>query len=133
MAEDMHGIGACMEGGHVLGGVAGGMRGRGHVRYGGMLGRGMYGMGCAWQGTCMVGGMLSRGHTWQGTCMIDRGVHGRRDGHCNGRYASYLNAFLYVYKSKTFVKYPGVLIRGHQHQHKPIILANFPENLLGVK
>ena len=54
----------------------------------------------AWQGVCMAGDMRGRGacmaggmhggggHAWQG------GVHGRRDGHCSDRYASYWNAFL---------------------------------------
>ena len=104
--------GACMEGGHVWGGVAGGMHGR---------------------GACKVGWHAWQGHAWQGECMAGGGVHGRRDGHCSGRYASSWNVFLYVYKSKTLVKYSGVLIRGYQHQHKPIILANFPENCVGVK
>ena len=32
-----------------------------------------------------------------------RGMHGRRDGHCSGRYASYWNAFLFVTElNKTF-------------------------------
>ena len=31
----------------------------------------------------------------EGACMAGvGGVHGRRDGHCSGRYASYWNAFL---------------------------------------
>ena len=29
-----------------------------------------------------------------GGCAWQRGVRGRRDGHCSGRYASYWNAFL---------------------------------------
>ena len=59
--------------------------------------------GCAWQ----------RGHKWQGVCVAEGacvveacmagggmhvwwggGTHGRRDGHCSGRYVSYWNAFL---------------------------------------
>ena len=54
----------------------------------------------AWQGACVAGG-----HAWQGACVAEgacmaggvRGkgaVHGRRDGHCSGQYASYWNAFL---------------------------------------
>ena len=41
-------------------------------------------------GACMAGRLV-----WQGVCMVGgRGVHGRRDGHCSGRYTSYWNAFL---------------------------------------
>ena len=36
-----------------------------------------HGVGMHGRGACVAGGM-----------------HGRRDGHCNGRYASYWNAFL---------------------------------------
>ena len=44
------------------------------------------------RGVCVVGGMHGRG-----ACMVGGGgvVHGRRDGHCSGRYASYCNAFLF--------------------------------------
>ena len=85
--------GACMVGGHVWQGVcmAGGMCGRGH----------------AWQGSCVAGGVcVARGGAWQG-------VHGR--GHaCHtclppdttrygrsmcGRFASYWNAFLYLWSA----------------------------------
>ena len=44
--------------------------------------------------------MAGGGHAWQEACVVGGGMHGgggmrgRRDGHCNGRYASYLNAFL---------------------------------------
>ena len=48
-------------------------------------------------------GMHSRGHAWQGGMQgkgsiggsVEEGVHGRRDGYCSGRYASYWNAFLF--------------------------------------
>ena len=52
----------------------------------------------AWQGACVVGG-----HAWQGgvsgggmagRACVAGGGHGRRDGHCSRRYASYWNAFL---------------------------------------
>ena len=47
--------------------------------------------GSAWQGGVRGWGMHGRGaHVWRG----GGGVHGRRDGHCNGRHASYWNAFL---------------------------------------
>ena len=136
MAGGMRGRG-CMVGAYVAGGMHGrGMHGIGACVAGGMHGRGSCGgggRGHAWQGACKVGWYAWQGHAWQGECMAGGGVHGRRDGHCSGRYASSWNVFLYVYKSKTLVKYPGVLIRGHQHQHEPIILANFPENCVGVK
>ena len=70
--------------------MAGGMCGR----WQGVHGKGgyMHGVG----GACVVvGGMHGReeacvagGHAWQG------GMHGKRDGHCSRRYASYWNAFL---------------------------------------
>ena len=71
---------------------------------------------------CMAGGIYDKGHAWQGTCMAG-GMHGMESCVVGC-------AFLYVYKSKTLVKYPGVLIRGHQHQHQPIILANFFRKLV---
>ena len=46
----------------------------------------------------MAGDVRSGGHVWQGGCvaggMHGGGVRGRRDGHCSGQYASYLDAFL---------------------------------------
>ena len=46
------------------------------------------------QGACMAGGRVV------GACMAGgvhgRGMRGRRDGHCSGRYASYWNAFLFT-------------------------------------
>ena len=60
---------------HVKGGACmskGGMRGKGD----------MYGKG----GMCVAK---------EGVCMVKEGMHGRRDGHCSGRYASYWNAFLF--------------------------------------
>ena len=69
-----------------------------------MVGGGMCGGGACvagghvWQGACMAGGAYmaegacilggGRGCVWQG------GMHGRRYGHCSGRYASYWNVFL---------------------------------------
>ena len=32
-----------------------------------------------------------------GACVAVGGVHGRRHGHCSGRYPSYWNAFLLIY------------------------------------
>ena len=67
-------LGACMVGGmHGGGCVAGGVC----VHGGG--------------GACMAGGMHGGGHVWGGI------MHGRRDGHCSGRYASHWNAFLFRY------------------------------------
>ena len=80
---------ACVKnsvGGHVWQG--------GCVWQGGMLGGGgVHGGGHAWRG-----GMHGRvgGHVWLGG-----GMHGRRDGHCNIRYASYFNAFLFLNNLKT--------------------------------
>ena len=60
----------------------------------------MRGMGCAWHGA-----VHSRGCAWLGGNAWHRGmhgggcvwgVHGRRDGHCSGRYASYWNAFSFL-------------------------------------
>ena len=50
---------------------------------------GVHGRGCAWQGDmCGRGACMAEGHVWQ------RGMRGRTDGHCSGRYASYWNVFL---------------------------------------
>ena len=51
----------------------------------------MHDRGHAWQGVCMAEG----GHAWQGG-MCGGGMHGRRDGHWSGRYASYWNAFFFI-------------------------------------
>ena len=50
--------------------------------------------------------MTGGGHVWlgvvhgKGVCVAgvhaSQGVRGRRDSHCSGRYASYLNAFLFL-------------------------------------
>ena len=61
----------------------GGIHGRGVA--GGIHGRVCVAEGHAWQGACVAGGMCGRGG----------GMHGRRDSHCSGRYASYWNAFLF--------------------------------------
>ena len=50
-------------------------------------------------GACVVGGAcMAGGHAWQGACVAGgvhgRGMRGRRNGHCSGRYASYWNAYL---------------------------------------
>ena len=84
--------------------MVGAMRGRGAHKMGGsMHGRGMCGRGACVAGACMVGVAFMAGrHAWWGVCvagrgdMHGRGMRGRRDGHCSGRYASYLNAFLFV-------------------------------------
>ena len=47
--------------------------------------------GCAWHG-----GVHGRGCAWQVACVVG-GVHGRRDGHCSRRYASYWNELLLIY------------------------------------
>ena len=44
------------------------------------------------EGACVVGSMHGRG-------LCGMGVHGRRDGHCSGQYASYWNAFLFLSNS----------------------------------
>ena len=44
-------------------------------------------------GMCGIGCMRGRVGAWQGG-MHGGGVRGRRDGHCSGQYASYLDAFL---------------------------------------
>ena len=67
----------------------------------GMCGRGGHGRGAcmagghAWQGACVVGGGCVVGMCMVGGVHDRGGVHGRRDGHCSGRYASYWNAFLF--------------------------------------
>ena len=43
------------------------------------------------RGACMVGAHVWQGCAWRGACM-----HGRRDDHCSGWYASYWNAFLFA-------------------------------------
>ena len=65
--------------------MTGGVHGTGACVAGGLHGRGM----------CMA-----RGHVWQGVCVAGGRMHGRRDGHCSGRYASYWNAFLFRYNEK---------------------------------
>ena len=79
---------------------------------GSMCGKG----GMHGEGTCALkGGMcgerghawLKGGHVWQrgpvwyggmhgrGMCVVE-GMHGRRDSHCSGWYASYWNTFLFM-------------------------------------
>ena len=76
---------------------------------GSMHGRGMHDRGHAWQGhawqgafvvgVCMAGGMHGSWGVCDRGCAWQRRVHGRRDGHCSGWYASYWNAFLLIEKS----------------------------------
>ena len=54
----------------------------------------MYKGGMHGRGVCMTGGVCSRGHVWHGGVCVVGSMHGRRDGHCSGWYASYWNAFL---------------------------------------
>ena len=57
---------------------------------------------CMAKGVCVAGGTyMAGGHTWQGVgafvaggCAWQGDMHGRKDGHCNGWYASSWNAFL---------------------------------------
>ena len=72
--------------------LKGGVRGRGS-----MHGRGVYMVG----GACMVVGCVLGGMCDRGPCMAG-GMGGRRDGHCSGRYASYWNAFLYLFFQPDF-------------------------------
>ena len=86
---------------------------RGMLDKGGHAGKGKCvakGIMCG-KGVCMVKGGVHRGHAWQGLCKVgacivggmhggglhggEGGMHGKRDGHCSGRYASYWNAFLF--------------------------------------
>ena len=48
-------------------------------------------------GACMAGGVWwGLGHAWQrGTC-VARGICGRKNCNCSGRYASYWNSFLLI-------------------------------------
>ena len=92
-------LGVCVWWGHVCGGgmrcMAGGVHGRGSMHGGGHAWQGgMHGGG----GMCGGGGgMLGGGCAWQrGMCGRGGGLHGRRDGHCSGQYASYWNAFLFL-------------------------------------
>ena len=75
--------------------TGGGVRGReGHAWW-----------GLVWwgEGMCMAGDMCGRAVCGRGACVgegacISGGIHGRRDGHCSGRYASCCNAFLFWLK-----------------------------------
>ena len=49
---------------------------------------GVHGRGVHGGGACVARGVRGGGHAWRG------GMRGRRDGHCSGQYASYLNVFL---------------------------------------
>ena len=82
----MHGGGVSVARGHACGGpcMAGGMCDEGHVWQGHL-----------WQGACVAGGMCGRG-----TYMVG-GMYGRRNGNCIRRYASYWNAFLSIFVTKT--------------------------------
>ena len=77
---DVHGKGGmCGRGACMRGAWQGG-----HLWWGGMCGRGV----------CVAGGGGMCGGGMHGK----RGMRGRRDGHCSGRYASYRNAFLSSHK-----------------------------------
>ena len=82
--------GACMAGDLCAGGHAwpGACGGWGECVVGGMHAQGvcMAGQGCVCVCVCVC---VAGGHAWLGG-----GMHGRRDGHCSGWYASYWNAFL---------------------------------------
>ena len=75
---------ACVAGWHAWSGAC--VTGGGMREMGGMCGR----------GTWVAGGMHGRRYAWQGGVRGGGGggvMHGRRDGHCCGRYAFYWNAF----------------------------------------
>ena len=77
-----------------------GIHGRGAYMAGGVCGGGMRG-----RGACMTGGMCGRMACMAG---VIRGgdMRGRRDGHCNGRYASYWNAFLFYMEFWKHFRFP---------------------------
>ena len=93
VCHSVHGGGGVPGGGACVGEHAwqGDMHGRKGMHSKGVHGRGacvyVHGGGMCGRGACMVGE-----HVWQGACVAG-GMHGRRDGHCSGRYASYWNAF----------------------------------------
>ena len=96
----MHGRGCAFQGACVAGGV---LHGRGHAWQGAMH---------VWQGACIAGGhacVAGGMYVWQGACMCGREVcvvgcmHGRRDSHCSGWYASYWNAFLFKISLQTIL------------------------------
>ena len=67
---------------------------------------GVHGRG---RGMCSGNVCVAEGHVWQGACVAKgeggwRGLcmHGRRDGHCSGWYASYWNAFLFFQDIRAF-------------------------------
>ena len=57
----------------------------------------VHGEGHLWQGVCMErgGDMCGRVVHGRGASVAGWSVHGRKDRHCSGQYASYWNAFLY--------------------------------------
>ena len=55
----------------------------------------------AWQGACVVGRIGGVGHASRWGVY----VHGRKDGHCSRRYASYWNAFLFKLWAIFFIKF----------------------------
>ena len=74
--------------------------------------RAWQGGACVAGGVCMAGGVcvaeggscVAGGYAWQeGGAMHGGGMHGRRNGHCSGRYASYWNAFLLRDNKPSFV------------------------------
>ena len=80
----------------------GGVHGREGVHgWGGMHGKGACVAGVwqgehVWQGASM-GERCHGGHAWQLRHAWHGGMHGRKDSHCSGQYASYWNAFLSNY------------------------------------
>ena len=95
MAGGVHGRIRCMAGGGVWQEE---VCGRGRCVAGGGAWQG----GSAWKGRYMAGGrgMHGRGVCMVGACMAGsmhggEGMHGRRNGHWSGHYASYWNASLF--------------------------------------
>ena len=92
MTGGMNGGEPCVAGGHAwqggvcVAGVCVCMAGRACMA-GGMCGR-----GACMAGVCVVGGMCDGGMCVRG--VHGGGVHGRKNGNCRGRYASYWNPFL---------------------------------------
>ena len=68
------------------------VRPQGGRAWGACMAGDVHGGGVYGRGVCMV-----RGHAWQGVAGIAGGMHGRKDGHCSSRYASYWNAFMFAF------------------------------------
>ena len=74
--------------------AAWGMCGRSMHSQGACVAGGVHDGGCMVE-ACIVGGCVAG----EGVCVAG-GMHGRRDGHCSGRYTSYWNAFLWSMKRR---------------------------------